>query len=188
MIIALCGPSGVGKGYVKQHLLSHFPTAVQPTVVTTRPSRSSDGTDRKAGVTTQSFFHMVNSGQVIFANQPFGIDWYGFEKKTIEGELVITEVHVDNVVPFVQFFGSKLVIVALIADSDYLSLNLNQRGSETRADQEARLKVAKREVSKIRDFEKAGAVQIVLQVSMINRDQIASMVVNSLKTHLRQNC
>ncbi len=45
-LVALCGPSGVGKGIMKRHIKEEFPDFIEPRVISTRPPRADDGQDR----------------------------------------------------------------------------------------------------------------------------------------------
>ncbi|MEA2065207.1 MAG: hypothetical protein U9O66_02840 [Patescibacteria group bacterium] len=82
-IIALVGPSGVGKNFAKQAIKNQFPELSELTVFTTRARRSSDGLDRKTDISVDNFLKMKKERKIIVAHQPFGpdSDWYGFSKE-----------------------------------------------------------------------------------------------------------
>src|SRR3989344_6632160 len=150
LIIGLVGPSGVGKGFAKQALVGKYGSIFhEPTVATTRPKRSSDGADRRAGLSKVEFGLMVATGKVAFAHQPFkNGDWYGFmsDSLIVSDKPTLTEVHVDNIQPFRQHFADSLLLIGIVATESYLRQNLAKRGSETEEQAEERLRAAITEI------------------------------------------
>lgn len=72
LILGLVGPSGVGKGFAKQALVEKYGSIFhEPTVATTRLKRSSDGADRRAGLSKVEFGLMVATGKVAFCSSAF---------------------------------------------------------------------------------------------------------------------
>jgi len=121
-IIALSGPSGIGKGFVKDAIRRRYPGMPELTVVTTRARRPSDGIDRETDVPADVFLKQRNEGEIILAHQPFGEqhDWYGFRKSQIDnglmrGECILTEIHPDNIGPFHEIYPSSLFVFGFIA-------------------------------------------------------------------------
>ncbi len=180
-IIGLVGPSGVGKGYAKEALKRNLPKIREPVVVTTRPQRKTDGPDRKAGVAIETFQKQTQAGEIKFAHQPFGPDgdWYGFDQQSLthkDGELILTEVHPENVEPFREEFPEGLLLIALVASQDYLESNLRSRGSEDEESLKLRLVTARRETDQIVYLQSKGQVDLVVEVNQNNRGGLDDLI------------
>lgn len=178
-IVGLTGLSGVGKGYSKEYLRKHSSVVFsEPVVVTTRPPRLSDGSDRQAGLKVEDFLGRVSSGEIVFAHRPFGADWYGFNRRSMETESpMLTEVHVDNVIAFRNWFGLRLLLLGLIASEDYLYRNLEQRGTESQEAIALRLAAALEERERIVAYHREGLIKDVFEVNSTNRQRLGPMLV-----------
>lgn len=186
-ILGLTGPSGVGKGFVKDHIKEICPGITELTVATTRGKRPADGIDRDAGIPVGVFLERVNGGTIVFAHQPFGPTnhWYGFyqeqiEKLLDEGKLTMTEIHVDNVEPFKERYGHHVSVIGLVSEINYLRRNIEHRSTEEEEEQRLRLTAALREMELIRRLKEKGLVDSVLEVDERNRDVIADLVTEKL--------
>lgn len=177
-IIGITGLSGVGKGYTKEYLKSSCPyDFAEPVVVTTRPARPTDGIDREAGISVPSFMQGINENRILFGHQPFGTDWYGFRGDSFAGTRpILTEVHVDNVIPFTEVFGARLYLLGLIADTPYLQKNLQSRATEDKKTQQLRLESAINESRRIEGLHQNGYIRDLIIVSELNRDRLGSLV------------
>lgn len=187
-IFALTGPSGVGKGFIKQHIRSQHPHLEELTVATTRGKRLDDGKDREAGIPIGLFLERKNGGTIIFAHQPFGpeSDWYGFcaeqiRKLIAEGKQVLTEIHVDNVRPFKTEFGEQVRVLGLTANESYLKANLANRDSETVEGQQQRLSEGLQELGMIAQLVNEGLIDSVIEVNAENRERIAQLALEKMK-------
>lgn len=186
-IIALVGPSGVGKNFAKQAIKDRFPQLVELTVYTTRNKRPSDGLDRKADILVGDFLRMEQKGEIIAAHQPFGSEggWYGFFRKQIDemldnNNLILTEIHPDNILLFKELYGDKIFTIALTAEKDYLEHNLRSRGSEKDIDREVRLDRAFDEIKTIQEMWKEKLIDRVIEVGWDNRENLSEIVVNEV--------
>lgn len=191
-IIALVGPSGVGKNFVKQAIKDKFPQLVELTVYTTRPKRSSDGLDRKTDIPIDNFLIMKQKGEIIAAHQPFGLegDWYGFSRYQIEemldnNNLILTEIHPDNILLFKKLYGDKIFTVALTAEKDYLEHNLRLRDSEKDIDREVRLNKAFDEITTIQEMWKEKLINKVIDVGWHNRENLAEIAINQVSQEIK---
>lgn len=192
MIIGLTGPSGVGKGFIKNHLRIYYPELTELTVVTTRSRRQSDSRDRETDVPVTMFLQRENSGEITFAHQPFGTngDWYGFiadelSRATDPHMLVLTEIHVDNAPTFKQRYGENIVIVGLTADQGYLEQNLSLRDTETPENRSSRLNRANQEVIKIQQLYESGAIDTLIDVHAGVRGELAAMAQASIEVLIK---
>ncbi len=102
-LLALTGPSGVGKTTVSRMLISMFSTHVESApILTTRERRDGDDGEYRY-VTKEKFSEEVkNGGMIAFVHLPSSTEerWYGYRKADIEkiwkkGKLpvIITEMH-----------------------------------------------------------------------------------------------
>ncbi len=190
-IIALVGPSGVGKNFAKQAIKDKFPRLAELTVYTTRAKRSSDGLDRKADISIDNFLRMKQKGEIIAAHQPFGSEgnWYGFSRKQIDkmlenNEIVLTEIHPDNILLFKKLYGDKIFTVALMAENDYLEHNLKSRGSEKDIDREIRLNRAIDEIKIIQKMREEELIDRIIEVNWGNRDELSEIVVGEVSREI----
>lgn len=186
-IFGLVGPSGVGKGFIKEAIRRSFPETFSELIVaTTRPKRFLDELDRLPGLSHEQFLNMVKRGQILFPHQPFGenSDWYGFAASSFsEVKPMTTEVHVDNVKSFRDRFRDGLVLIALIADPGYLESNMKQRG-DAMHEIKKRLTAATNEMAAIALLYQEGTINHVIEVNSDNRDSLVSLVVALLSKHL----
>ena len=192
-IIALIGPSGVGKNYLKSAIKKKFPEIKELTVLTTRPTRESDGIDRRAGLEEDYFLKEVKSGRIIAAHQPFADlgYWYGFSKEQIDyllskEETILTEVHVDNAEFFRKKYADKIVMIGVTAALDYLDKNIQERGSEAESERLIRLQKAENENSIIKDLCSNKIVDKIFEASWENRETLAGSVISEIETLFRK--
>ncbi len=186
-IIALVGPSGVGKNFVKQALKTQFPQLSELTVFTTRDRRPSDGTDRKTDISTNDFLEMQKYNKIIVAHQPFGSEgnWYGFSKKQIDEFIknkkqILTEIHIDNIALFKKLYGDKVYLLAITAESEYLKYNLQLRNSEKEVDKMIRLKSATKEIKVIKEMWREKLIDKIINVNWNNRNELAELVISEV--------
>ncbi len=186
-LIGLTGPSGVGKGFLKDRLKAVYPHLVELTVPTTRPRRPTDGADRETDIPVAVFLERSKSGEIIFAHQPFGGEdhWYGFYRDQIatllaSGQQVLTEVHVDNVRGFKKELGDQVTLIGLVAEAHYLAHNLTGRGSETEADKGRRLEMAIAEVATVHMLHQEGLIHTLIEVDHGVREQLTEIALRTV--------
>lgn len=184
-IIALVGPSGVGKNFAKEALKTRFPQLSELTVFTTRNRRPSDGADRKTDISVNDFLKMQKEERIIAAHQPFGPDgdWYGFSKEQINELLknegrILTEIHPDNISLFKELYSNRVFIIALIANKEYLEHNLKARGSEKDIDMTVRLDKTTSEVRVIKEMQEEKLIDKIIEVNWDNKDKLAELIIN----------
>lgn len=186
-IIALIGPSGVGKNFTKQAIKNKFPELSELTIYTTRSKRPLDGLDRRTGISIDDFLKMKSEKKFIGAHQPFGIkgDWYGFSKEQIDELLenekqILTEIYVDNVSLFKKLYGDKVYLLAIIAKNEYLKHNLRLRNSEKGIDEPVRLQSATREIKIIKEMCEKKIINKIINVDWNNRNELTELVINEI--------
>jgi len=98
MIIALSGPSGIGKGYVKERLLQLFPHILELTWFTTRPLRTNEQAGgNRTSVSVSEFGRMADVGELVLIQNLFG-HRYGLRVDDLlpTSDIRLTELHPDN--------------------------------------------------------------------------------------------
>ena len=158
MILGFAGPSGVGKTYLRRsitHFLSDQGISYRiPRVVTTRPRRRDDGDDRE-NVPISVFVDLYARGEIFAVHQPFGPQghWYGFRLQDFsENEVVVTEIHVDNIARFMEIFPQSLYLIGLSASIAYIKHNLLVRHGTIDAEIKRRLQYTFYERKKLLTF------------------------------------
>jgi len=150
MMIVFVGPSGVGKGFVAQHIVQTWPHAVELTWFTTRPLRPEETQQRRnrRHVSLEAFREHVDHNRALLAQEVHG-HLYALDRQSIpEGDtdLCFTELHVD-VLSYVDELPEPRRLIGLIpTDFDILHAQLLARpGVETTEQIEQRLVAARHE-------------------------------------------
>ncbi len=190
-IIAIVGPSGVGKDFSKKAIKKKLVNFSEPTVYTTRVRRTSDGKDRKT-ISLKDFLEMKDQGKLIGAHQLFGKEghWYGFYRKEIDqllekGETILTELHPDNVRIFKKTYQEKLFMVALMAEQEYLEKNLRNRKSEQEEEIKRRLVDSQKELEMIKELREDGLIDSFVEVSWENRNDLSEIIVERVSNEIK---
>lgn len=186
-VIALCGPSGVGKGYTKNLIMSSLSDIkfAEPIVATTRPARPNDGISRLSGLTEKQFLTMVEVGMIVLPHRPFGegTDLYGFVATSLNKENLLTEVHPSIIDEFINYFkDSDVMIYALKASEQFLLKVLKDRGDTKNVS--LRIFKSKSEIAQIEKAKQKGQISEVLEVNFENRDTVQKQIVDAIKTKL----
>lgn len=187
-VVALCGPSGVGKGHVKE-LIKHGVGVnfSEPVVCTTRPSRADDGMARRAGLSEGKFAKLVERGDIVLPHQPFrepGSPWYGFDAGSFDTEQpILTEVHSTILKPFrTLFLGRRALTVCLISDDITRVANIMNREAVTDSvDFDRRVHMGGLEIEEINAALHDRYVDAVLDCSLDRRNHAQRMAVEIVK-------
>lgn len=129
-IVALMGPSGVGKGYTKSLIVEEYSDISQPIVVTTRLRRADDGESRRAGISIEEFEMGVEKGDILLPHRPFedeSTPLYGFDAKSLNQPSILTELHPAILKQFKEATGDKLLVLAMVASPEFLRQAMLQR-------------------------------------------------------------
>lgn len=193
-LVALCGPSGVGKGTLKRKIgeAAHERGVefFEPVIVTTRRSRKDDGTSRRAGVSKRVFMSLVESGEVVLPHQPFRHEdspWYGFDSDSVSRGPILTEVHSSLTRPFCRLFESpwRSMVVGLVASRATLVRNLAERqGFEGGDDLDMRVAAAEAEIDEIRDAHVLGDITEVAVFDTEVRGQSTKIIIERALDHI----
>lgn len=190
-VIALCGPSGVGKGFTKQKILGSMPNPeffAEPIVVTTRGARHDDGPSRRAGLTDKDFSRLVARGAIVLEHRPFRADntpWYGFDKDSLRTDRpLLTETHSSILEEFRrQLADRRVLIIGLIATRETLQTNIHKRQPDT-PDIDIRLSLGALEGQEIRAAYEKGVIDDLVLCDIDKRDESQRSVVDTVQNYL----
>lgn len=166
-VLAVSGPSGVGKTTITRSLLSLFSSyAEQVPIITTRTARKGD-TEPYIHVTKEQFEAMLRSGEMVsHTHMPSKTEvrYYGYRRKDIEAiwkrgklPIVVTEIHLLK--GLVESLGRRAVLSCGLlppgkSKRTMLSALLHRlriRGSHTEEQIQERLKVAEADLQAFDD-------------------------------------
>jgi guanylate kinase len=192
-VIALCGPSGVGKGYTKQRIQESMPgdSFAEPVVVTTRSARHDDGPSRRAGLSEEAFSRLVVAGEVILDHRPFrtlDTPRYGFDIKSTQTESpLLTEVHSTILDDFrMQFIDQKVLMIGIVASKDTLRENILSRQSPS-SDVDMRLRLGALEEQEIREAYGSGIIDDLVFYDTHDRDASQQFIINRVLTYMKEH-
>ncbi len=166
-VLAVSGPSGVGKTTIARALMSLFASyAEQVPIVTTRNPKKGD-TEPYVHVTKEQFDALVESGEIIsHTHMPSATEvrYYGYRKKDIEtiwhkGKLPIVITELSLLQGLVKSLGRRAVLSCGLlppGKSKRVMLSallhrLRTRGRDTEAQIEERMKIAEKDLKAFDD-------------------------------------
>ena len=190
-VVALCGPSGIGKGHTKKKLLSaNEGFFAEPTIVTTRATRDDDrgAIGRRTGVSECEYQSLVDEGEVILDHRPFRIPStprYGFDRaSTNSPRPLLTEVHSSIIKDFTEYFSDrKILVLGFIATYEMLKESITNRGQTDNTD--IRLAMSLQEQAEIEQAHLDGLVNGVHRVTFDNRDDVQDTAIGSIIEFVR---
>ena len=158
MMIVLSGPSGAGKGTLKNEYMKRHNNAVFSVSMTTRPPRPGEieGTDYY--FTNQAAF------QSILANEGF-LEWaqvhgeyYGTPKQfalntLTENKDIVLDIDVQGALQVKKSYPQALMIFIIPPSVEILEQRLRRRGTETEEKIQRRLANAKKELSLMNQYD-----------------------------------
>lgn len=192
-VVALCGPSGVGKGYVKKRaidVLGDVPLS-EPVVATTREPRKDDGPDREAGIDAASFFTRVDDGDIVLPHRPFrdtNSPLYGFTRESLDAPYLLTEVHSTVLGEFHALFPSRpRMVMGFVADESTLAASIRDRQGDTSdgAGIELRLACASAEIAEIERGYEEGHVDRLYDCTKLGRAAVQELAITEMVSFVR---
>lgn len=178
MIISLGGPSGVGKGYIKERLLSLYPHIEEMAWLTTRPLRPKEliGTGNRISIPLSEFNRLNGLGELVLVQNLFG-HFYGLRKVDLlpSSAIKITEVHPDNMVEACKVNAEIIAIGLVTSDLSFLRKRLTLvRKTESEAEIEERVIKAKSEIETI--LQQKHLYASVIEITEAEEDQVFEKV------------
>lgn len=150
MIIALSGPSGIGKGYFKEAVLSKYPSIQELIWYTTRALRPNE--HNRKSISESEFNTLLDAGKLVLPQGMFG-HRYGIALDDLSRESGdwLTEIHPYVVAEAKRINPHIITIGMMTEDIGLLRERLSvRRKTEDPAEIETRLSVAEREMSAIK--------------------------------------
>lgn len=158
MMIVLSGPSGAGKGTLKNEYMKRHNNAVFSVSMTTRPPRPGEieGTDYY--FTNQAAFQSIlaNDGFLEWA-QVHG-EYYGTPKQfalntLAENKDIVLDIDVQGALQVKKSYPQALMIFIIPPSVEILEQRLRRRGTETEEKIQRRLSNAKKELSLMNQYD-----------------------------------
>lgn len=184
MIIALSGPSGIGKGFVKERLLRAYPCIKELAWFTTRPLRPCEQNGNRIWVSLSEFNSMVESRKLILAQDLYG-HRYGLKKEDLLPNTLVrlTELHPDNIEGALKVNPAILAIGLVTLDLSLLRERLLAlRNTESVTEVEKRIARAKIEIETIQRQRSLFAA--VIEITRTSETSVFDQVLAVLIPHL----
>lgn len=192
MIIALSGPSGIGKGYIKERLLKLYPHIQELSWFTTRPLRPNeqDGGNR-THVLVSEFNQMAEVGELVLVQNLFG-HHYGLRVNDLlpTPDIRLTELHPDNLSKALKVNTEIIAIGFVTFELSLLRKRLAVvRKTESHAEIEKRVTTAEIEIKTI--LRQKSLFTSVIEIAEAKEHLVLDEVLATLTPYLqkgRQPC
>jgi guanylate kinase len=143
VLLAVSGPSGVGKGTIVKTIISRRADVVESVSCTTRPPREGEIDGKHYFfLSHEEFERRIAEDDFLEYNEHFG-NYYGtpksFVKEALKDKSVIMEIEVVGALNAKKTFPECLLVMVVPPSVDELKKRLKGRGSETEEQIEKRL-------------------------------------------------
>lgn len=186
MIIALSGPSGIGKGFIKEQLLQIYSFVEELAWFTTRPLRPNEEHSNRIPVSLYEFNQFAEAGKLVLVQDLYG-HRYGLKKEDLlpNPRVRITELHPDNLREAFKINPTILAIGFVTFDLSLLRERLSVfRNTGSVAEIEQRIAVAKIETETI--LQQKSLFASVIEVTKASEASVFNQVLTILTPHLRE--
>ena len=158
IIFVVSAPSGAGKSTVRSNLLRRLPDMRFSVSFTTRKPRSGErnGIDYHF-IDRQKFEHLVRRGRFLEWEKVHG-EYYGTDRGPLQkarekGKNVLVEVDYKGAASIKKHYPDAVSIFILPGSLAELKRRLRKRGTEDARDVQARLKRARLEIARAKDYD-----------------------------------
>lgn len=157
-LIAIVGPSGVGKGTIVRSLLQRHPEIYLSVSATTRPPRTGEVNERDYYFLSQSEFEAAIANNELLEWAKYAGNYYGTPKARITeqiatGKLVLLEIELAGARQIAKTFPDALRIFILPPSLEELERRIRNRGKNSEASIAKRLDIARTEIAAKDEFE-----------------------------------
>lgn len=184
MIISLSGPSGIGKGFIKERLLQLYPHVHELGWFTTRPLRSNEQDGNRIHVSLPEFNQLAGFGELVLVQDLFG-HRYGLRKEDLfpSSDIKLTELHPDNLLEALRINPAIFTIGFVTFDLSLLHKRLSVlRKTESSAEIEKRVATAESEIETI--LQRRSLFTSVIEVTEAGESLVLNQVLAVLTSHL----
>lgn len=186
MIIALSGPSGIGKEYIKERILTTFPFLQELNWFTTRQLRTNEACSNRTSITTSEFNKLMNANKLVLVQNLYGY-LYGLKRVDLlpTPHIRLTELHPNNIAEALKINPAIVVIGLITHDLSLLRKRLSViRNTESKSEVEKRVMAAETEIRTILRHKQLFAS--VIEVSEISEASISEQVLTILSPYLKK--
>ncbi len=184
MIIALTGPSGIGKGCIKRQLLQTYPFIEELAWFTTRPLRPNESDGNRINVPETQFEQLVELGHLILVQNLYG-HRYGLRKHDLipHPNVRLTELHIDNLKEALRINPLIIVIGLITGDISFLRERLSvNRNTASPAEIEQRIAAGAYEI--VAMLRERLWFTSIIEVSRGSEGAVLNQVIEVLSPHL----
>ena len=179
MLIALSGPSGIGKGFIKSAVLTRYPSLTELPWLTTRPLRI--GEDREGNriiIIPSRFDQLVSRERVVLVQELYGHRYAVLKKHLLDASRPrLTEIHPGNAHEVVRIRPDIHLVGFTTNDFELLRERLTKRGD---ANVDERMLVAQAEMAQLMDLQHL--YHTVFPVSKKTEETLCSDVLRLIDT------
>jgi len=184
MIISLSGPSGIGKGFIKERLLQLYPHIQELAWFTTRTLRPNEQSGNRIHISLPEFNQLAGLGELVLTQDLFGYR-YGIRKEYLlpSPGIKLTELHPDNLLEAIRINPAIFAIGLVTLDLPLLHKRLSiLRKTESLAEIEKRVTMAKSEIETI--LQRRSLFASVIEVTEARESSVLDEVCAVLTPHL----
>lgn len=187
MIIALSGPSGIGKGYVKERLLQLYPNIMELAWCTTRSLRTNEQVGgNRTRVSVSEFGRMADVGELMLIQNLFG-HRYGLRTEDLlpTTGIKLTELHPDNMSEALKINPAIIAIGFVTFELSLLHKRLAVvRKTESPAEIARRVAAAEIEIKTI--LQRRSLYTSVIEITEAKERMVFDKVLATLTPHLQK--
>ena len=184
MIISLSGPSGIGKGFIKERLLQLYPHIQELAWLTTRTLRLNEQGGNRIHVSLPEFNQLAEFGELVLVQNLFG-HRYGLRKEDLlpSSDIKLTELHPDNLLEALRINHAIFTIGLVTFDLSLLHKRLSVvRKTESPAEIEKRVATAENKIKTI--LRRKSLFTSVIEITEARETFVLDEVLAVLTPHL----
>lgn len=185
MIISFSGPSGIGKGFIRERLLQLYPDIQELVWYTTRTLRPNEQGSNRIQVSLSQFNESVELGRLALVQDLFG-HRYGLKKEDLVASsgIRLTELHPANLVEALKINPAIFAIGLVTSNLSLLRKRLAVvRKTESEAEIEKRVTKAKSEIETI--LQHRSLYASVIEITEAEEDQVFDKVHAILQSQIK---